>query len=134
MNKKNILKSIGVIIVGFILVAALSIALDYVFETLGIFPGITHPELYTPWMLIIALTYRSLATILGGYITASIAPANPMRHIYVFAVLGFIGGVAGAINGWNYGNHWYPILLAITGPFFVWLGGKWQTKSRCINY
>jgi hypothetical protein len=81
-------------------------------------------------MLVLALVYRSLTTILGGYITARLAPTSPMRHVYALAVLGFVGGVAGAINGWGYGNHWYPVLLAVTGPLFVWFGGKWQTRSR----
>ncbi len=118
MNR-TIVRSIGAILAGFISVAVLSVALDSVFEMLGIFPGTMHPELYAPWMLMVALVYRSLATIFGGYITAKIAPTDPMRHIYILAALGFVGGVAGAINGWSYGNHWYPVALAITGPFFV---------------
>lgn len=123
MNK-NIFKSIGAIIGGFVSVAVLSIATDYIFETLGIFPSSTHPELYAPWMLAVALGYRSLATIAGGYITARFAPTNPMHHVYVLAFLGFLGGVAGTASAWSYGNHWYPVLLAITGPVFVWVGGK----------
>lgn len=129
MNK-NTFKSIGAVVGGFISVAALSIATDFVFETLGIFPGSTHPELYAPWMLGVALAYRSLATVFGGYLTAKLAPTNPMRHVYVLAFLGFLGGVAGAVGAWSYGNHWYPVLLAITGPIFVWVGGKlYQPKA-----
>lgn len=127
MNR-TIVRSIGAILAGFISVAVLSVALDSVFEMLGIFPGTMHPELYAPWMLMVALVYRSLATIFGGYITAKIAPTDPMRHIYILAALGFVGGVAGAINGWSYGNHWYPVALAITGPFFVWFGGILQVR------
>jgi hypothetical protein len=75
-------------------------------------------------MLGIALAYRSIFTVVGGYLTARLAPQNPMRHVYVLMALGLVGGIAGVVGGWHLGNHWYPILLAITGPFFVYLGGK----------
>lgn len=123
MNK-TIFKSIGAVVAGFVSVAVFSVATDFIFETLGVFPGSIHPELYVPWMLGVALAYRSIYTIVGGYITARLAPKNPMNHVYALMVLGFVGGVAGAIGGWSYGNHWYPVLLAITGPIFVWVGGK----------
>lgn len=56
-----------------------------------------------------------------------------MKHIFksigaVLTVLGGIGGVLGAIGGWSLGNHWYPVALAVTGPLFVWLGGKLKTR------
>jgi MFS family permease len=123
MNK-NIFKSVGAVLAGFVAVAILSVATDFVFETLGIFPDAANPELYASWMLGIALVYRSIFTVVGGYLTAKFAPQNPMHHIYVLMVLGLIGGVAGAVSGWHLGNHWYPVLLAVTGPLFVWLGGK----------
>ncbi len=122
MNK-NTFKSIGAVILGFSSVAVLSIATDFLMGTLGIFPK-SDFGVYTQWMLVVALAYRSIFTIFGGYVTARLAPQNPMRHVYVLMVLGLVGGTAGAIGGWSYGNHWYPVLLAITGPFFVWTGGK----------
>jgi len=123
MNK-NILKSIGAVLAGFVTVAILSIVTDFVLETLRIFPGTTHPELYASWMLAIALVYRSLFTVIGGYLTARLAPQNPMHHVYVLMAIGLIGGIAGAVGGWHLGNHWYPVLLAVTGPIFVWIGGR----------
>jgi hypothetical protein len=47
-----------------------------------------------------------------------------MRHVLALMILGGLGGIAGVFAGWSYGNHWYPIALAITGPIFVWVGGK----------
>jgi hypothetical protein len=122
--KKLKLKSIGAVVAGFICVALLSILTDSIFEKMGIFPGTSQPQLYTAWMLWISLAYRSVFTIVGGYVTARLAPQKPMSHVYALMVLGFIGGVAGVVGGWDLGNHWYPILLAITGPVFVYWGGK----------
>lgn len=121
---KNIFKSIGAVLAGFIAVALLSVATDFVLETFKIFPPTANAGAYTVWMLASALAYRSFYTIVGGYLTASLAPNKPWRHIVVLMALGAIGGVAGAINGWSLGNHWYPVALAVSGPFFVWLGGK----------
>lgn len=124
----NILRSIWAVVAGFVVVVVLSMVTDSILEKLGIFPPLTNPGAYAAWMLAAALVYRSAYTILGGYVTARLAPRNPMRHVYVAMVLGAIGGIAGAIQGWSLGNHWYPVLLAVTGPLFVWLGGLRYTR------
>lgn len=123
------LKSIGAVLAGFISVAVLSVATDFVLESAGILPPQSAPEKIVPWMLLLALAYRSIYTILGGYITAWLAPGNKMNHVYALMVLGGIGGIAGAIGGWSLGNHWYPVALAVTGPVFVWIGGKLNAIS-----
>ncbi|MCL5775092.1 MAG: hypothetical protein M1333_02675 [Patescibacteria group bacterium] len=118
------LKSIWAVVAGFLAVVVLSVVTDTLLEKFGVFPPVTNPGAYVTWMLALALVYRSLYTILGGYVTAALAPMNPMKHIYVSMVLGAIGGVGGAVAGWHLGNHWYPVALAVSGPVFVWVGGK----------
>lgn len=125
---KNIFKSIGAVLAGFIAVAILSVATDAILEAMGVLPPSTHPEAALPWMLVLALVYRSIYTIMGGYITAKLAPTSPMKHVIALMVLGGFGGIAGVVGGWSLGNHWYPIALAVTGPVFVWVGGKLKTK------
>lgn len=120
MNK-NIFKSIGAVVSGFVSIVILSVAADLLFEKLGVFP---HQQLFDAWMLGIALAYRSVFTVVGGYVTARLAPQNSMRHVYVLMALVFVGSIAGVIAGWSLGNQWYPLALAITGPLFVLLGGK----------
>ncbi len=117
MNK-NILKSIWSILAGFLAVIILSIVSDMV---IGHFMG-TPP-------LVIAFIYRSLYTILGGYITASLAPTRPMKHIIIAMIIGGILGVLGAIGNWKLGTHWYPVAIAMTGPIFVFLGGELKIKK-----
>ncbi len=125
----RIFKSIVAIIAGFLTVAILSIATDMIMEGLGIFPGADHPELYAPWMLAVALLYRSIFAVLGGYVCAKLAPSKAMTHVVILAILGTLGGIAGIIAGWQYGNHWYPILLAVTAFPLVWWGGRLGTKQ-----
>ncbi len=124
MNK-TILKSIGAVLAGFVSVAVLSVATDAMLEAAGVFATQTQPEATMPWMLAVALVYRSVYTIIGGYITARLAPTSPMKHVVVLMILGGLGGIGGVVNGWGYGNHWYPIALAVTGPVFVWVGGRY---------
>jgi hypothetical protein len=120
---KQLLKSIGAVIAGFMTVVVLSIATDSIVEALGIFPGAAHPEAYKQWMLAVALFYRTIFTIFGGFVTAKLAPTKPMRHAVILGILGTIAGTLGAIAGWSLGNHWYPIALAALGLPSTWLGG-----------
>lgn len=127
----NILKSIWAILAGFLTVVLLSTGTDFVLENTGIFPSYADQmQNGSPvWLLLTALIYRSIYTVLGGYVTALLAPTNPMKHIIILAILGTIGGIAGVFAGWQYGNQWYPIALAVTAFPLVWLGGKLRLKK-----
>lgn len=114
---------------GFITVAVLSVATDFILEALGVFPPPSDQGLFITWMLALALAYRSLYAVVGGYVTAWLAPNNPAKHVIALAVLGFIGGAAGVAAGWNLSDHWYPIAIALTGPAFVWFGGRLKIKK-----
>ncbi len=124
MNFPSALKSIGAVLAGFLTVFILSVVTDVILETFGIFPPPDHPEQMTQQMLVAALLYRSVYAVAGGYVTAKLAPRNAMKHVVMLGILGTIGGIAGIFAGWQYGNHWYPILLAITAYPLVLRGGK----------
>jgi hypothetical protein len=82
--------------------------------------------MHDPSLNVLALSYRIVYTILGGYITASLAPHAPMRHVIVVGIVGFVAGSAGAITAItiaDLGPDWYPIALALTAFPCVWLGG-----------
>jgi hypothetical protein len=113
------------VLVGFISVAVLSLGTDQVLHVLRVYPPWGEP-MYEPGLNLLALSYRILYTVLGGYVTASLAPHRPMRHVFVLGLIGLITGSAGAIAAIsmaNLGPNWYPIALAITGFPCVWLGG-----------
>lgn len=132
MNK-SVFKNTGSVLAGFVTVFILSVLTDILVEALGILPGVNHPEMYANWMLVLALAYRSLFTILGGYVTARLSATKPMRNVYVLAVLGFVAGSLGAVANWNLvnpGQEWYPVLVAVTGPIFVYLGGRLRAKNK----
>jgi len=126
----SILKSIGAIIAGFATVFILSVTTDTVLEKVGIFPPPSEMGLFVTWMLVSAFVYRSVYAVVGGYVTAWLAPASPMRLVGILGVLGTIGGIMGVIAGWNLSQHWYPIALAVTAFPLVWWGGKLRQKQE----
>jgi len=122
------LKSAGAVAAGLIIVGGLSTATDFVLAAIGFFPSVTTGT-FAPWMLGVALAYRIAYTVLGGYVTAVLAPRWPMRHVIVLGILGTIAGVAGVVAGWSLGNLWYPVAIVLTGFPSVWVGGYLRTRS-----
>jgi len=120
----NILKSIGAVLVGFLFIGISHTAVDKILEGLGIFPDPTQ-GLHITWMLLLALTYRTVLSIVGCYFTALLAPSRPMLHALV---LGFIGLVISTIASiafipLNLSPAWYPIALAVLSVPCAWIGG-----------
>ncbi len=126
MNKDTF-KSIGAVLAGFVTVFVLSSLTDFILETLDIFPS-QQGSLFVTWMLVFALIYRCVFTVIGGYVTAMLSPNNPLRHAIVLGAIGIVAATAGTIVGWNLSAHWYPIALVITALPCTWLGGKLRAK------
>ena len=124
----NTLKSIWAVFAGILVNVILSTATDFVLEKLGIFPP-PSGGLFITWMLALALAYRMVYTVLGGYVTAWAAPQNPMKHVWILGGIGIVLGSIGVVVGWNLSQHWYPIALVITAIPCTWLGGKWKTRN-----
>ncbi len=123
------LKSIGAVLAGMLVIIILSIATDEIMVKLGIFPPLDQ-GIYNTKMLIIALIYRCIFAIVGGYLTARIAPGNAMRHAIILGLIGLILSIMGAIAGWNLSAHWYPLALVFTALPCTWLGGKLQVINE----
>jgi hypothetical protein len=124
-ESRRIGRSVAAIFAGFFAVAVLSLATDQALHVLAIYPPWGEP-MWDPRLNALALSYRIVYTVLGGYITAILAPYAPMRHVAIVGILGFLTGTAGAIVAIrlaNLGPNWYPIALALTGFPCVWLGG-----------
>lgn len=131
----NILKSIGAVVAGFVTVVILSIVTDIVLEAVKFFPPQDKPELYTGGLLLIAFIYRSIYTVAGGYVTAALAPNNPMRHAIILGALGMVMGTLGAVANWDKtaaSDAWYPIALVIAAIPCTWLGSRLfeMTKNK----
>lgn len=131
------LKSIGAVLAGIIVLAALAASTDKILESTGVFPSPDGQGSYTTWMLMLALIYRCIYQVLGAYITASLAPANPMKHVIILGIIGVVLGIAGItasvmglVPGFDASQIWYPIALAVLAFPTVWLGGKLRVKNQ----
>lgn len=119
---KNILKSVGAVFAGMLVIIILSVVTDQILEQGKIFASIP---------LVLALVYRTVFAILGGYVTAMLAPSKHMKHVVVLTVIGSILGTLGALANWGKSDEWYPILLVVFSFFAVLAGGKLYTpKSK----
>jgi hypothetical protein len=81
--------------------------------------------MYDTGLIVLALSYRLVYTIIGGYIAARLAPYSPVRHALVLGIIGLVVATLGAIATipMHLGPSWYPIALAITALPFTWIGG-----------
>jgi hypothetical protein len=115
-------RSFIAVLAGLLIVVILSIATDEVMHATGIIPP---GAMWNPWHNALALAYRSIFTVAGGYATARLAPRARMTHVVILALIGTAAGIAGVIAtaGMNLGPRWYPIALAVTAFPLTWAGG-----------
>ena len=121
---RRLWRSTGAVLSGLIAVIALSLGTDQVMHVLEVYPPWGQP-MYDSGLLALALAYRCVYNVVGGYIAARLAPRNPVRHALILGGIGFVLGLGGAIATipMELGPAWYPISLVITAVPFTWLGG-----------
>jgi hypothetical protein len=132
MNR-NVLKSIGAVLAGLVAIVVLSNGTDTVLEATGVFPPLAEQRdngLTTWWMVLLALTYRVVYMVVGGYATAALAPHKPLRHAAVLGMIGVVVGILGAVAARGITPAWFSIVLVLLGLPSVWLGGKLRTSMR----
>jgi hypothetical protein len=124
-------RSIAAVLLGFVAVVLLSLGTDQVLHVLQVYPPWGQP-MHDPGLNLLALSYRIVYTIVGGYITARLAPHSPMRHALALGIVGFAVGAAGAIATipMDLGPSWYPIALVLTALPCAWLGGVLHRRSQ----
>jgi len=129
------IRSIAAVLAGFLAVAGLSLATDEVLHLLRVYPpwGVAMTN---TWLFVLALSYRIVYTVLGGWITARLAPRAPMRHVTVLAIIGLIAGAAGVavtIGRSDLGPLWYPVAIFITAYPCTWLGGALRVRDFSVE-
>src|SRR6185369_3723171 len=124
-------RSIVAVAAGFLTVVVLSLATDQLLHVLDVYPPWGQP-MWEAHLNALALSYRIVYTLLGGFITARLAPHTPMRHVMILAIIGLVAGTAGAVAAitGNFGPNWYPIALAVTAYPCTWFGGWLQWGTR----
>jgi len=117
-------RSAAAVLLGLAGVFVLSLGTDQVLHVLGVYPPWGEP-MHEPGLNWLALSYRLPYGVAGGYLTARLAPRNPMRHALILGAVGVVLSTAGAIGSipLDLGPAWYPIALVVTALPCAWLGG-----------
>src|SRR2546426_12210822 len=117
-------RSTGAVAAGFAAIVVLSLGTDQVLHMLRVYPPWGEPM--AGGLFAVATAYRVVYTVLGGYVTARLAPHAPVRHALILGLVGLVPGVGGgmvAIAQPELGPPRYPIALAVSGLPCTWLGG-----------
>lgn len=117
------IRSIVSIVAGFIFIGSLSFGADALLRSVmpGVFSATGRVE-SVPVLLLIIL-YVFVFAVAGCYLTARLAPRNPLKHALILGVLGLIFNVAGTIAMWNSAPAWYHLIALLLVMPAAWLGG-----------
>lgn len=109
------------VVAGFVAIVVLSVGTDTVLEQTGVLP---RGALFDTGLLLLALTYRSIYSVIGCYIAAKLAPDRPMGHALALGVVGFVVSAVGTVVARDLGPAWYGLALVVLALPLAWLGGK----------
>lgn len=122
MNKQ-ILKSIGAIVAGFALGATLSIGTDFLFDKLRIMSMENFKD-NSISIILLVIIYRFIFNMAGCFLTAKLAPKNPMKHCIVIGIIGTVLSILGSFTMWDKAIPFYNIAIILISLPSAWLGGK----------
>jgi hypothetical protein len=117
-------QSIWALLSGFLFVIVVTTLVDVLLHAAGIFPPLGDP--INDRQSLLATSYRFVIGIAAGYVTAKLAPANPMKHAMILGIIGTVLGTLGVIASWGskLGPAWYPIAVAALAIPQSWIGVK----------
>ena len=130
---KQVRRSTLAVAAGFVLALFLSRSVDVLLERTGVFPTVAQQQadgFGVLWMNVVALCYRMAFGVLGGYVTAAIAPNRPARHVHI---LGLIATAVAAIANVAVARTpatatvlpaWFSVALVLIAYPTAWLGGR----------
>ena len=112
-------RSVVAVIAGMLTVVALDLGIDSILHATGAYPPWGKPM--AEKLFLLAMAYRIVDGITGGYVAARLAPNRPMRHAMILGCIGVALSLAGTISTWNkgpeFGPKWYPLaLIALALP------------------
>jgi peptidoglycan/LPS O-acetylase OafA/YrhL len=133
-RSRHILRRIGAVLAGVIVVVTLDVGIDVIMHATGIYPSWFKPMSTRLWLL--AIGYRMVDGVMAGYIVARLAPDRPVTHAVVFGLIGVVMSIAGVIGTWNrgpeFGPKWYPLALVAIALPCAWVGGSLRARQIAL--
>jgi len=118
------MRSIWSVVAGFLFIMVLSLGTDAIMYAM--WPKVFNANGGTSNVVILCLTivYVGVFAIVGSYITARLAPSQPMKHALILGVTGLAFTVAATTRMWNVHPAWYNILNLLLVMPYAWFGGR----------
>jgi hypothetical protein len=125
------LRSVGAVAGGFAATFLLSVATDAIMHLLGWFPA--PGKAMAGSLFVVAALYRAAFTMVGGYVTARLAPDRPFGHACALAIIGLLAGTGGVIAfhqgaPGTLGPAWYAYSIPLMAIPCVLVGGILWTR------
>jgi hypothetical protein len=122
-------KSVWAVVAGVLFIIVVTTLVDVVLHAVKVFPPMNQPM--DDRLALLATAYRIVISVAGAWLTARLAPRNPMKHALVLGVVGTVLGLVGVVATWNLGlgPRWYAIALAVLALPQCWVGG-WLYEAR----
>ena len=117
-------KSIWAVVAGVLVIIVVTTLVDIVLHATGVFPPMGQP--IDDALSLLATSYRIVIGVGGAWLTARLAPDQPMKHAMILGYVGTVLGLVGVVATWNLGlgPRWYPIALAALAIPQCWAGGR----------
>lgn len=123
----RILRRVGAVFGGLLTVFAVTTVTDVALHALDIFPA--WGQDMSSGLYALAAAYRLVFGILGGYVTARLAPDRPVVHAVALGSVGFAIGVLGSVMMCGTGPLWYPLAVIAMAIPTSWFGGLWADRT-----
>jgi hypothetical protein len=117
-------RSVWAVVAGALVGIVVTTAVDVALHLVHVYPPIHEP--ITDALALLATSYRIVIGVGGAWVTARLAPRNPMRHALVLGAIGAGVALVGVVATWNLGlgPRWYPIALVLLALPQSWAGGR----------
>jgi hypothetical protein len=118
------------VVAGVLFIVIVTTLVDIVLHYAGVFPPLAQP--IDDSRALIASSYRLVIGLAGAWLTARLAPQQPMQHAMILGYVGVVLSLVGLVATWNLGlgPRWYPISLVVLAIPGSWAGGKIYLATR----
>lgn len=126
-------RSIWAVVAGILAIIVVTTLVDVVLHLVDVFPAWDVP--IDDRLAALATGYRVIIGVGGGWLTARLAPARPMKHALILGAIGVILGLVGVVATWDrgLGPRWYPIALVLLALPQCWVGGAIFERKRVTH-
>jgi hypothetical protein len=117
-------KSLIALGAGGLVVVLVTTLVDIVLHLAGIYPPLDRP--IDNRLALLATSYRIVIGVYAAWLTAKLAPNQPMKHALILGCVGVVLGLVGVVTTWNsgLGPRWYPIALVALAIPQSWAGAR----------